>query len=254
MQRGKQGWLCLAIIIVSGYAVTANAALINRGSGMIYDDVLDVTWLQDANYAKTTGFDFDGLLTWEQASTWVSNLVFGGYSDWRLPSVSPVNGTSFSTFYSFSGSSDRGYNTNPDFSELAHMFFNNLGNVAYFTPGGIGPQSGSDSFESNFIDGESGEIYSFENIGNVYWSGTVDDPFLNAAWAFNFKTNSGLSLGEQSLYNDASSLSVWALRDGDVASTLAAPDTNVAVSNPNTLGLLVFSLLGVIAARRETRV
>ena len=31
----------------------ANAALVNRGNGLVYDDVLNVTWLQNANYAAT---------------------------------------------------------------------------------------------------------------------------------------------------------------------------------------------------------
>jgi len=29
---------------------------------MIYDDVLNITWLQDADYAQTSGYDPDGLM------------------------------------------------------------------------------------------------------------------------------------------------------------------------------------------------
>ncbi|NNF16437.1 MAG: hypothetical protein HKN70_06795 [Gammaproteobacteria bacterium] len=42
--------LCLAMLSVS-----TTAALHDRGNGLIYDDVLDITWLQDANYALTSG-------------------------------------------------------------------------------------------------------------------------------------------------------------------------------------------------------
>src|ERR1051325_136730 len=62
-------------------------SLIDRGGGMIYDDVFNITWLADGNYAKTSGFDDDGLMTWYQARDWASQLVYGGYDDWRLPSA-----------------------------------------------------------------------------------------------------------------------------------------------------------------------
>lgn len=253
MKNRKQGWLCSAALLLCSVSITANAALINRGSGMIYDDVLDVTWLQDANYARTSGYDFDGLMTWDQATNWANNLTFGGYSDWRLPTLSPLNGTSFNLSYSFSGDTDRGYNTNPNFSELAHMFFNNLGNVSFFSPGGIGPQPGSQSFSSSFVDGASGLSYSFQNILTSYWTDTNDDPFLNAGWAYNFRTNSGVSTGEQILVIDTASLGAWALRDGDVASTLSPPNPSTNVSEPSSIALLLMSGLGICAARKRTK-
>ncbi len=33
-----------------GFTGAAQATLIDRGSGLIYDDELNITWLQDANY------------------------------------------------------------------------------------------------------------------------------------------------------------------------------------------------------------
>jgi len=55
-----------------------NAALNDRGGGLIYDDVLDITWMQDANY-------FGSTMTWNDAVTLVDNFVLQGYDDWRLP-------------------------------------------------------------------------------------------------------------------------------------------------------------------------
>lgn len=52
---------------------TAQAALIDRSGGMLYDDVLNITWLQDANYAKTSGYDADGKSSWAAANTWAAN-------------------------------------------------------------------------------------------------------------------------------------------------------------------------------------
>ncbi len=51
--------VCSKIIWISilafGLSGMAQAALFDRGGGMIYDDVLDISWLQDANYTQTSG-------------------------------------------------------------------------------------------------------------------------------------------------------------------------------------------------------
>jgi hypothetical protein len=44
------------LVIGFYFSTLVNAQLIDRGGGLIYDNVLDVTWLQDANYAKTSGY------------------------------------------------------------------------------------------------------------------------------------------------------------------------------------------------------
>lgn len=75
----------LSIVIVLALTTFSNATLYDRGGGLIYDDVLNVTWLQDANYAKTSGYDADGLLMWDMAMVWADGLVYQGYDDWRLP-------------------------------------------------------------------------------------------------------------------------------------------------------------------------
>ena len=47
------GTLCAALCLPS---MSAHAVLVDRGGGMLYDTVLNITWLQDANYAKTSGY------------------------------------------------------------------------------------------------------------------------------------------------------------------------------------------------------
>jgi len=69
----------------------ASATLVDLGNGLVYDQVLDITWLQDGNYAKTSGHSADGLMTFEDASTWVANLTYGGTRGWRLPTFDPSN-------------------------------------------------------------------------------------------------------------------------------------------------------------------
>jgi hypothetical protein len=158
------------------FSAMSDAALINRGSGLIYDDVLDITWMQDASYIITSGVNANGILNFSNASNWVDNLVFSGYDDWRLPTISPLDGTNFDFGFSFDGSTDRGFNQNPSTSELSHMFTNNLGNTSYFSTAGNPMQAGSETFKSSFIDGETGDLFNISNIAITYWTGVVDDP------------------------------------------------------------------------------
>ena len=115
----------LAFAAALGFSGAATALLFDRGNGLIYDDVLDITWLQNANLFKTqydadntvvnqiitavptithTGTlspysimanDFNtttGRMTWFGAMAWAEWLNFGGYDDWRLASMSVSGG------------------------------------------------------------------------------------------------------------------------------------------------------------------
>ena len=109
----------LLSVFLSG---SARATLFDRGSGLIYDDVLNITWLQDANYAKTSGFDADGLMTWANANTWADNLVFGGFSDWRLATISSTSPTTTATDCSTATAAACAASGN----ELGYMYYYNL--------------------------------------------------------------------------------------------------------------------------------
>jgi len=89
----------------------APAELIDRGGGLIYDTDRNTTWLQDANYAQTSGYDSDGvIMLWTDALAWADQLEYGGLSDWRLP-----------TAYNIDGSGPC-YGYCPD-SEMGHLYF-----------------------------------------------------------------------------------------------------------------------------------
>ncbi|MGD8909722.1 MAG: hypothetical protein PVI92_10285 [Chromatiales bacterium] len=66
-----------------GLASTVQAQLIDRDNGMIYESEQNLTWLQDANYARTSGYDLDGKMTWQQAMAWVEGMVFNGFDEGR---------------------------------------------------------------------------------------------------------------------------------------------------------------------------
>ncbi len=249
--RTSQYILFVSISLLMMVSISVNAALINRGGGMIYDDVLDVTWLQDANYMQTSGYDLDGFGNHNAVSTWAANLEFRGYSDWRLPSIKPRSGGAvYDWSFSFNGASDRGFNNSSQLSELGYMFYQNLGNVSYFSSAGVGPQPGSDSVNTSFVDGATGELFSFTNLNLTYWAQERDNPFLNAGWAFNFRTHSGIATGEQQIHGTAAGLAGWAVRDGD--SFFASPPPPSSGSNdvpaPSTR-LVLFTAIFLLLAR-----
>jgi hypothetical protein len=84
--------LALAGVLALAIA-TAHAPLFDRGGGLIYDDVLKITWLSDANYAMSSSYDTDGRMNWRAANTWAAGLSHGGYDDWRLPTALNQDGS-----------------------------------------------------------------------------------------------------------------------------------------------------------------
>lgn len=70
----------------------AQAALNDRGGGLLYDDVLKVTWLQDAKYAKTSDYDGDVNMNWSDAKTCASSLKISrvageSLTGWHLAAI-----------------------------------------------------------------------------------------------------------------------------------------------------------------------
>lgn len=87
----------IALALLLGCGV-ANAALVERAGGAAYyDTALDITWLTDANYAKTSGFHDNDLLSWYEANDFIAelnNTSHLGVTIWRLPSMD-VNGDAY---------------------------------------------------------------------------------------------------------------------------------------------------------------
>lgn len=181
--KNKFGRAVVSVAVVGlGLVGTASATLIDRGNGMIYDSAQDITWLQDANYAKTSGYDTDGLMNWQEAKNWAENLSYGGYDDWRLWSALDADGDTCS------GTSCTG-------SELGHLFY---------VDGGLTAKSA--------ITSSTTLMGIFQNLQNrYYWSGTHEEG--DFAWLF------WTSVGEQALGYDFYSHYAWAVRSGDVATT-----------------------------------
>ena len=215
MNRFKQVSLALATVGVLASSM-AQAALHSKAGGtLVYDDVANITWLADANYAKTSGYDADGLMSWSAAKTWADNLVYGGYSDWRLPKA--LNADS-------SGGPCMGLmGLNCTGSEMGHLFY---------IDGGLSPFQSitSSAILNNY----------FTNMqSDVYWSG---DYWEDASWeALVFRTYDGAQ--SVSDYAQSNEFYAWAVHPGDVA----------AVPEPEVYAMLLAGLgvLGVVARRRK---
>ncbi len=204
------------MVVLTG---ASQAALVDRGGGMIYDTTRNITWLADMNYAKTSGHtgagvNTNGTMNWDAAVAWADNLVYGGFSDWRLPTLNPAD-TTCSIGYDCTG------------SELSGLFVTDLGNKA---------------FQSvlNPVDDTVEQIANLALFSNVqstgYWSGLEFAPNPDFAWAFlTFQ-------GSQSVLAKNNGLFAVAVRPGDVVSE---------VPEPQTLALMLLALGATAVVRRK---
>lgn len=251
----------IAASVCAGGSV--DAALIDRGNGLIYDTTLDVTWLSDANYAETdlskpgrvdgligtvvngravgkydfiddAGNTFQGRMLWWGAMAWVQTLDYLGITGWRLPTTAQPDS---SCDLQFNAATTGGYPPVPASgghncrgSELGYMFYENLGASAY---------------QNIFAGSNSSNLALFSNLAVFpnafnpnayeYWSSTLDasyhDPGDNtqtSAWYFD------VGDGWQGFGSGGSYMHAWAVHDGDVGRP---------VSEPGTVVLLVVGLL-----------
>lgn len=223
----------------------------NNGHEAVYDDVLNITWLFDANLAASNTFGIFGIsslgqMNWSKAEAYIAamnadngGVGYLGVNTWRLPTVTPVNGASFNYNNSFDGSTDVGmqlsapvhpiYNPSGQSSgftgsELAYHYYNNLG--------GIGRCSGVGAFHTHGCVDDT-NIAGFVNATNTaylalfsrpqfaYWTGTNAQ---DSAHAFIFSADSQVNVNKSSI-----GLNVWAVASGDVAASMVPAPTAIVL-------------------------
>jgi hypothetical protein len=184
--------LAISTLLISalGASSIANAELVSRLGGLAYyDTVADLTWLADANYAKTSGYDADGGMNWGAALAWAAGLRVGGVSGWRLPDTLQPD---VSCERQIVGAS---YGNNCTGSEMGSLFYSALGNAA----------------------GSLTNTGPFSNVQSGYWSATNYAPVTGYAWLFNMVDGFQSYNGKTSSYYSTGSHYAWAVRSGDVS-------------------------------------
>ena len=253
---------CLASVLL--FAATAQAAsvlgqgtwetnLLPRdltGDGVAdayYDTVLDITWLADASLAAsntfgTAGINPGGYMTWDIANTWIANMNaanYLGFNDWRLPMLGPINGSAFDYKLAYDGSTDRGYyitapgsaHPGSTASEMAHLFYNTLGNVGWYDTSG----NETGCVAPDYCLTNTGPFANLQPY--VYWSGLGSALSTGSAWLFDF------SSGGQNVFDKDFHNSAWAVRPGDVST----------VPVPATVWLFGSGLIGLLGVARRKR-
>lgn len=217
-------WKVITAATIVVASSNANAALIERLGGLAYyDDVANLTWLADANYAQTSGYDADGRMTWDQASTWAAGLNIGGVDGWRLANTVDVgnDGVTYTDVYQ---GVDSGYNITAH-SELSNMFYNVLGNTAYYDTSGTSLRGYGLSNTGPFSNLQS----------SYYWSATEYAYDTNDAWYF------FMDGGFQTHSSKPSNFYAWAVQSGDIS----------AVPVPAATWLFASGLIGLIGLARR---
>lgn len=215
------------------------------GYEAFYDTVLNITWLADANFAKTSGHSASGQMTWEDASAWAANVTVLGLSGWRLPNVLPIHGQSYDYRGAYDGSSDLGYGIRSPRNEMSYMFYENLGLLSYYDEqgqeqSGFGRPQGVSALALNQVPGAF-----IRNLGPVhgeYWAAQAFEPEPGAHWVFDFEDDGQFALGP----NDGPRWDgsyAWLVRDGDVG----------AVPEPSTFWLFGLAGLGLVLKKKSRK-
>lgn len=220
---------------------SAQAGLIDRGNGMVYDNWLDITWLTDANYAKTSGYHATGLMDWQEATDWAANLEYAGYSDWRLAGVDPDD-------YTCTPSPGYGFTCKGEQNELAGMFSNHLGlHGQRLDIYELDPEwhrtAIHQAINNSYLDLMTWQSKSVSNLmSGIYWAST---PSYYTGIARYFDTEYGF----QSEYETYQHAYAWAVRSGDVAAVQPPVET---VSAPSPLSIFVLGMFGAFWLKRRT--
>jgi hypothetical protein len=238
----KTALLPFAAFVLLAFSLQAASGLIDRGNGLIYDDVLDITWLQNADlFATQEGPHYNN--DWVDQVLWIDNLVYAGFNDWRPASMS-VSASAGQPWAPWayapsivdcdptSGTTEAECMDN----ELGYMYFYNLDGILGRTDFGGDPGH----FDSG-IDITTPSGITFRNLNTTYYSSTtmqfIFDPLFYdtsfGVWGFYF------SGGFQGFADPGSTPAFWAVRDGD----------SVTINLPNTAALMLLAILSLVARR-----
>jgi hypothetical protein len=202
-----------------------------------YDTVLDITWLDVPN--PRNGFPFFD--TWQSVIGEITIMNVGGITGWRLPNAGFINGVSFNSAWSVNGTTDVGLNISAPGSlyggsianEMAHLYYNTLGNLSQCDPVLSGSTTCSLQSPGAFNTGLFSTLLRGE-----YWSAT--SPGTNLVVTFDT-----IFWGEGVLRSRFDRHYALAVHSGDVGvAVVPVPETHAMV-------LVGLAFLGVLAKYRK---
>jgi len=153
---------------------SAQAALVDRGGGFIYDDILDITWTQDANINGGASWDYQ--IAWADSLSIYDSVRDVTWDDWRLATanVDPyVYGTGPVDCTTASELECRG-------NEYGYMYYYN--GVTASMPG-LFMNVLDRPYWSEFYFGFIGENPTYFNFGDGGQGENADFSFPLYAWA-----------------------------------------------------------------------
>ena len=247
--------LLTTLVLALGVSTSAQAFLVPRTGGMVYDTVNNITWAADANLFQTqaasnpnlvneiiaanggvihntpnyydngthtlTTADFDatwGELTWYGAKAWANSLMLGGVKGWSLPTI--PNPAVYENNYGF------GITT----SQMGDLFYIQLGGAAWT--------------DIATTHNDSYKLFTNVRINN-YWSGSEGAgseyaPLAAFGWSFS------MTQGKQELFPKPSSgVQAWAVHSGDVAAPINTPSiSTISPAYGVTAGSTAVTLTG----------
>jgi hypothetical protein len=179
--------------------------LYERAGGLAYYDWhQDITWMQDASYALTSGYDPDGLLRFDQALFYMDYLnavEHMGISTWRLPKLNYMTNNGAGSF-SYCGS-DTGHNIDPEVGELAFMYYEHLKLNSKFDCLGQAQTPHGVTYSGPFININNNETEAY-----IYGDEYAPEP--TRVWGIHFE------YGGQHADGKASAGAVWPVFSGDL--------------------------------------
>lgn len=185
-----------------------------------YDSVSNITWLADANYAVTSGYSVDGLLTWSEAMSWVQGLDINGYGGWRLPTIT--------THYDYLCYDE-------DYCE--DIFYADGGDLNLLSNLRLGNVQGS----SELVN--TGPFTNVVYLGGNYWTET-EHWYSNLAWTAHFLDQYGSG---SSALKETDMHYAWVMQAGDIG----APVAISSVPLPGAIWLFGGGLVALLGLRRS---
>lgn len=254
MRTGILAGAALLLLAASAQAALLGRAPLTPGGTdyqAYYDNVLNITWMTDANLAATNTFGVGGIgstglakgqMNWYTANQWIEAMNTAnhlGVNDWRLPIITDTGppGCDFSF-----GGSDCGYKT----AAISGATVDDVFDPDLYAMYNTLVMSGSTVLSEMAYLGQVYHIWSagpgvFSHVkSGWYWSGATHIEDDNVAWYYLFNTDY-----QAHVEKSWSGLYAWPVRDGDIASASTVPVP--------AAGWLFASTLGLLGWRRRAR-